>query len=101
MNLLMTLTRILRQGTKEEQDIVVAVLRITICGVWNGRLKIWMERSYNMSGTPDGAFKAQETILGKYGLTKDGKSALHVKVGAIGGRVSRGGGICSHGKIQS
>lgn len=46
-----------------------------------------------MSQTPTGIIKMRETIRRKYGLTADGKSALHVRVGAIGGSKSGLGGF--------
>ncbi len=43
--------------------------------------------------TPEGIIKMKKTILEKYGLTPDGKSALHSKIGSAGGSKSRGGGF--------
>lgn len=46
-----------------------------------------------MAQTKEGARKMQETIRKRYGLTKDGKSKLHVKIGAEGGKKSTTGGF--------
>ncbi len=48
-----------------------------------------------MSGTKAGSIKAQRTIKLKYGLDEEGKSALHVKSGRIGGQNSHNGGFAS------
>ncbi len=42
--------------------------------------------------TKTGAIKAKQTIQEKYGLTSDGKSALHVRVGALGGKSGKAQG---------
>ena len=39
-----------------------------------------------MGQTKEGAAKARLTIQSKYGLTADGKSKLHQRIGAIGGK---------------
>ena len=49
------------------------------------------EDSY-IGGTHAGSIKGMVTIKAKYGLTPDGKSALHSRIGGIGGRISKGGG---------
>jgi len=40
-----------------------------------------------MSGTPAGGLRASKIIREKYGVTEDGKSKMHVRVGALGGKV--------------
>lgn len=39
-----------------------------------------------MSGTKAGAAKAQQTIKTKYGVTDDGKSAMHQRAGIEGSK---------------
>jgi hypothetical protein len=48
--------------------------------------------------TPAGRIKMMETIRKKYGLTADGKSALHVRIGAKGGVNGKDGGFASNKK---
>jgi general stress protein YciG len=44
-----------------------------------------------MSGSKEGAAKAQATIRKKYGLTPDGKSVHHTKAGSRGGSTKPAG----------
>lgn len=39
-----------------------------------------------MSGNKAGGIKGMKTIISKHGRTEDGRSALHVKVGTLGGK---------------
>ena len=39
-----------------------------------------------MGQTKEGAVKARQTILDRYGVTPDGKSKLHQRIGAVGGK---------------
>jgi hypothetical protein len=50
-----------------------------------------------MPGTKAGAAKAKQTIINRYGVDQDGKSLLHKRVGAEGGKVSVGGGFAHDG----
>lgn len=52
-----------------------------------------------MAQTKEGAKKARETIRSRYGVTEDGKSMLHIEIGAIGGAKSRGYKF-GHGKVD-
>ncbi len=51
-----------------------------------------------MVQTKQGAAKAQQTIISKYGLTEDGKSALHVRAGKKGGQNGFGTGFAMQPK---
>lgn len=42
--------------------------------------------------TKAGIIKMQQTIKDRYGLTPDGKSVLHVKVGSMGGKKTAASG---------
>lgn len=52
-----------------------------------------------MGQTKAGAKKAAATIKAKYGTTPDGKSKLHVQIGAEGGKNGRGHTF-GHGKVD-
>lgn len=39
-----------------------------------------------MGQTKEGAAKARQTVLDRYGVDENGKSKLHKRIGAIGGK---------------
>lgn len=49
--------------------------------------------------TPEGIKKMKVTIRNKYGFTEDGKSALHVRAGRIGGQKGRTGGFYANREL--
>jgi len=46
-----------------------------------------------MSQTIVGAAKARDTIRAKYGVTEDGKSIMHQRIGSIGGSKGTADGV--------
>lgn len=48
-----------------------------------------------MPGTIEGAAKAMKTIKEIYGHTADGRSAMHVNIGSLGGKKGITGGFAS------
>lgn len=49
--------------------------------------------------TPEGIVKTKKTMIDRYGLTEDGKSAFHVRVGAIGGQNGNTGGFAANHEL--